>query len=241
VSAYVKVAASYLEALISSSQSRFDLWVRILRSLGSETVAEIGVWKGDFANAILLHCEAIRRYYMIDPWAHLSDWDKPLNVDAASFERVRDEAIAKTAFAAAKLTILRGRTSAVIEQIPDASLDFGYVDGDHTLRGITIDLIKLLPKMKEGGIIGGDDFAPTWKHGFRFEPTLVFPFAVYFAEAMNLPIVAMPHRQFLIQKTRNSSFSFVDMVGTYTSVSMKELLTGEDRLAAPEGSDDDAE
>jgi hypothetical protein len=49
--------------------------------------------------------------------------------------------------------VLRGRTRELINQIPDDSLDFAYIDGDHTLRGITIDLVRLLPKMREGGVI----------------------------------------------------------------------------------------
>jgi hypothetical protein len=112
----------------------------------------------------------------------------------------------------------------VIDQIPDGSLDFAYIDGDHTLRGITIDLIRLLPKVKEGGIIGGDDFVNTpWQHDTRFEPTLVCPFAVYFAEAVSLPIMAMPHKQFMIRKSREASFSFVDLTGAYSDLSLNKL------------------
>jgi hypothetical protein len=101
------------------------------------------------------------------------------------------------------------------------------MDGDHTLRGITIDLIKVLPKVKEGGLIGGDDFASNpWQHDLRFEPTLVCPFAIYFAEAHNLPIVALPFKQFLIQKRAGSSFSFTDTTGEYRDFSLNKLPTG---------------
>ena len=216
--------ATKLGPLVIKSTTRFDLWVRILRLTGAEVLAEVGVWRGDFARAILIDCDAVSRYYMIDPWRHLLDWNKPLNVDAATFEEARIEALEKTSFAAAKRIVLRGRTCEVVDQIPDESLDFVYIDGDHTLRGITIDLLRLLPKVREGGMIGGDDFSNTWKRGFRFEPTLVFPFAVHFAEAMDLPIVAMPHKQFMIQKTRERSFSFVDFTGAYSDVSLRDLL-----------------
>jgi len=112
----------------------------------------------------------------------------------------------------------------VIDEIPDQSLDFAYIDGDHTLRGITLDLIQLLPKIKDGGLIGGDDFVnKPWQHGSAYEPTLVCPFAVYFAEAMRLPFVALPHKQFLIQKAADASFSFVDLTGTYSDLSLKKL------------------
>jgi len=119
---------------------------------------------------------------------------------------------------------LRGRTKDIVDEIPDESLDFAYIDGDHTLRGITIDLIKLLPKMKKNGLIGGDDFITTpWQHDIDFEPTLVCPFSIYFAEAMDLPIIALPFNQFLIQKRDNASFSFIDITGDYNDVSLNKL------------------
>ena len=103
---------------------------------------------------------------MIDPWAHLPNWNKPFNVDDLTFEEVYAEALRKTDFAASRRIVLRGRTSAVIDEVPDQSLDFAYIDGDHTLRGITLDLIQVLPKIKDGGLIGGDDFVnKPWQHG----------------------------------------------------------------------------
>jgi len=30
-------------------------------------MAEVGVYEGDFARAILQNCESIKKYYMIDP------------------------------------------------------------------------------------------------------------------------------------------------------------------------------
>ena len=110
--------------------------------------------------------------------------------------------------------MLRGTTAEVASQIPDGSLDLVYVDGDHTLRGITIDLLTMLPKVRPGGMIGGDDyFADPWHHGAKYEPTLVCPFALYFAEAMHLPFVALPFRQFLILN-EPTGFSFTNLPGS---------------------------
>ena len=218
---------SFLSPLTSAS-SRVDLWTRVIRQAGARRMVEIGVWKGDFARDILGSCASIERYYMIDPWASLPDWNKPFNVTPQVFDEVHAEAMAKTAFAADRITVLRGRTRDVIDQIPDGSLDFAYIDGDHTLRGITIDLIRLLPKMREGGLIGGDDFINTpWQHDIRFEPTLVCPFSIYFAEAMDLPIVALPHSQFLIQRRTGAGFRFIDTTGQYGDVSLNKAPPGQ--------------
>lgn len=210
--------------LVIDAVSRIQLWGRVLSAANAKTMAEVGVWKGDFAKLVLEQCKFIERYYMIDPWAKLPDWNKPFNVDTEIFEDVYAEAMNKTAFASSKIVVLRGRTKEVIDEIPDESLDFAYIDGDHTLRGITIDLIKLLPKIKKDGFIGGDDFTPNpWQHDLRFEPTLVCPFSIYFAEAMDLPIVALPFNQFLIQKRTDIPFAFVDYTGKYSDISLNKL------------------
>jgi hypothetical protein len=113
-----------------------------------------------------------------------------------------------------------------LQVVPDASarslLDFAYIDGDHTLRGITIDLIRVYPKVRLNGWIGGDDFSRTvWQHHTRFEPTLVFPFALYFAEAVGARIYALPSSQFLIQKANRHPFAFVDLTGCYGDTSLR--------------------
>jgi hypothetical protein len=108
--------------------------------------------------------------------------------------------------------------------VPDGALDLAYVDGDHTLRGITVDLIKVFPKVRAGGWIGGDDLSPSiWQHDREFEPTLVFPFAVHFAEAVDARIYALPHKQFLIEKAA-TGFELIDLTGRYGSVDLRDQL-----------------
>lgn len=204
--------------------NRLTLWVNFLKEIKPLRVAEIGVWKGDFAAKILRECEFIEEYIMVDPWAQLPDWNKPYNVETKKFNNIYNEAMQKTSFASKKIKILRGRTKDVIQEIEDESLDFIYIDGDHTLRGITIDLIKLFPKVKQGGYIGGDDFIPNlWHHSIEYEPTLVCPFAIYFAEAMELPIQALQHRQFVIKKDHSLGFSFTDKTGHYSNIALNQV------------------
>jgi predicted O-methyltransferase YrrM len=211
------------QQIFSDAKSRGQLWNRILDSANVKTMVEVGVWKGEFAKQILKNCNSIQRYYMIDPWANLPDWNKPANVKSEVFEDIYAEAIQNTEFASSKIKVLRGRTIEVIDEIEDDSLDFAYIDGDHTLRGITIDLIRILPKVKRDGLIGGDDFINNpWQHKMRFEPTLVCPYSIYFAEAMDFPIIAMPFSQFLIQKRVGGSFSFIDTTGKYGDLSLNK-------------------
>jgi len=206
---------------------RLELSERLLKRIQPETFAEIGVWKGEFAERALQTCESIRRYYMVDPWATLPDWNKPYNVAEAIFDDVYEEALSRTKFASQKIAVLRGRTKDVIDRIRDESLDAVYIDGDHTLRGITIDLLRLYPKVKRNGYILGDDFTATpWQHDSRYEPTMVCPFSIYFAEAMDIPIVALPFNQFVMQKRDDLSFYFRDIPGLYSDISLNKFPSG---------------
>lgn len=219
----MKFEDEQFQDIVLYSTSRLQIWSRFMKLADVKTMVEVGVWEGDFAKDLLEECGFIERYYMIDPWANLPDWNKPFNVDTEKFDDIYADAMKKTAFASEKITVLRGRTKEVIDDIPDDSLDFAYVDGDHTLRGITIDLIKLFPKIKEGGFIGGDDFTNNpWQHDVNFEPTLVCPFSIFFAEAMDLPIIALPFNQFLIQKKQDTCFSFIDTTNSYGDISLNK-------------------
>ena len=221
----------FLRDCTSNYPSRADLWVEFARRAHVARMAEIGVYKGDFAAILLDHCPAIEKYYMLDPWRHLDDWNKPANENDETLSAYFERAKANTDFASHRRVILRGKTTEVIDRIPDADLDFAYIDGDHTLKGIAIDLIRVYPKVKMAGFIGGDDFSPTiWQHNTGFEPTLVCPFAVYFAEAVGATIYALPNSQFCMQKTSGGNFSFVDLTGRYCDLTLRNQILPEKSL-----------
>jgi Methyltransferase domain len=228
ISAQTFALKQLLMTCISKSQSRVDLWAEFIMSTGAQRMAEIGVYRGDFAADVLRRCKCLTAYYMIDPWRHLNDWNKPANHDDAVLEEFFRETKAKTDFAASKRLILRGKTTEVIEQITDGELDFAYIDADHTLKGIAIDLIRVYPKVRTGGFLGGDDFTiSVWEHNTSFEPTLVFPFAVYFAEAVGATIYALPYSQFCLHKTSGTQFSFVDLTGKYNDLGLRNQFSPE--------------
>jgi hypothetical protein len=140
------------------------------------------------------------------------------------------EALRRTDFAAERRHVLRGRSIEVLDQVPDQSLDFAYIDSDHSLRGITVDLLNILPKMRPSSWIGGDDFEPSvWQHSSRYEPTFVFPYAVYFAEAIGARIYAIGFNQFLISvpgpgNERSREAVFIDRTGRYGAADVAAAL-----------------
>ncbi len=213
---------SRLIECVRNSASRQELWSNFINAYELKKVIEIGVYRGDFAAHLLSTSEIIELYYMLDPWKRLDNWNKPANKDDKTFESFYNETLQKTEFAAAKRKILRGKTTEVLDQVDDRSLDFAYIDGDHTLRGITIDLVSILPKIRNGGWLAGDDFCSNiWQHSFEYEPTLIFPMAVYFAEAISARIFALPYNQFLIEKNDEGVFEFIDLTGRYKDTTLR--------------------
>jgi predicted O-methyltransferase YrrM len=208
----------------STGSCREDIWSQIIQLLQAKDVLELGVLRGAFAERILRDCQSITRYYMLDPWRHLDDWNKPANVDQPTFDDIYALAMARTDFARERRIVLRGRTTEIIDEISDASLDVAYIDGDHTLRGIAIDLIRTYPKIRPGGILGGDDYTRTiWQHADNFEPTLVCPFAAYFAESQGAPLVILPHNQFAIIKPSQPGCDF-RVIDTTQSYGVRSLF-----------------
>jgi predicted O-methyltransferase YrrM len=214
-----------LRKCMAASRSRLEFWTEFIQCTGVQRMAEIGVYRGDFAAFLLQQCQDLTRYYMIDPWRHLNDWNKPANQADLVFSEFFQETKAKTEFAAAKRLFLRGKTTEVIDKIADGELDLAYIDADHTLKGITIDMTRVYPKVRVGGFLGGDDFSRSiWEHKTSFEPTLVFPYAVYFAEAVGATIYALPYSQFVIQKPASPQFAFVDLTGQYSTLGLQQQM-----------------
>lgn len=119
----------------------------MINCIDVQNLVEIGVYRGEFSEKILRICEGIKKYYMLGPWRNLANWDEPANVDDSTFNEYFDEAMRVTEFASKKRVVLRGKTTEIIDEIADNSLDFSYIDGHHTFRGVTIDLIKVFQKV----------------------------------------------------------------------------------------------
>lgn len=216
-----------IESSARTATTREGLWCSLVSGLSVVTAVELGVQRGIFASAVLAACPGIETYYMVDPWRYLEGWLKPANKTDAECAAFKRAALAATEFASGRRIILEGTTLEVRTRIPDDSIDFAYVDGDHTLRGITLDLLSIWPKLRHGALLGGDDFSETiWQHRPEFEPTLVFPMAVHFAEAMGCIIYGLPLNQFaiVVDKSGTGTFQFVDLTGKYARTDLRQYI-----------------
>ncbi len=99
-------------------------------------ICELGVYNGDFSRE-LLRIFRPAKFYLID-----------LNI-AAIHGDVRSHP---------QVTAKQGLSWEMLADLPDHSLDYLYVDADHSADGVRNDILVAHQKVKEGGIIQFNDY-----------------------------------------------------------------------------------
>lgn len=137
---------------------RHDL-VTLAREMNWRRGAEIGVWKGAFSAALLAENPQLH-LLCVDPWRSYPAWRDGKNHDDANADRVMEQAYQKAlkTLASYACTIVRKPSAEAADDVPDGSLDFVYVDGNHVYDAVTEDLTRWAPKVKPGGVIAGHDY-----------------------------------------------------------------------------------
>ena len=169
-----------------------ETWQRIsLHSVG----VEIGVWRGDTSEKFLRRA---RHLFLVDSWsvipyehsdehgsyeAYLDRYARMVGSRdprdfQAYYDRVHDSVAAR--FYGQPVTIRRMPSAEFFASCEPASVDWVYVDGDHSYEGCKRDLEGSLVIVRPGGTIFGDDYTNkpgvrravdefVAQHGFEFE------------------------------------------------------------------------
>lgn len=128
--------------------------------------AEIGVFSGVMSRE-LLKADPALSLMMVDSWegqgqayaGDSGDWHATLTQDA------QDEFLRQTrkrvAFAGDRAQIIRKRSTEALTDIADQSLDFVFIDADHSYHGCKADIAGWFAKVKPGGWLGGHDYQNT--------------------------------------------------------------------------------
>ncbi len=135
---------------------------RLLRRLPRHAAcAELGVWKGGFSRMILEQCEP-ETLHLVDPW--MLDPSHPDRMyggseaaTQADMDAIHDD-VCREFGNRANVVIHRGRSSDVLKSLPNASLDWIYIDGDHSYEAVLEDIELGMQKVKPGGLVVGDDY-----------------------------------------------------------------------------------
>lgn len=128
--------------------------------------AEIGVFAGELAQRLLQRLDL--SLYLVDSWAvanpdsqYAKSGDFHAQLRRSEQEHFYTLAKEMTSFAGGRATILRKPSVEAAADIPDGSLDFVFIDADHSYEGCKADIEAWAPKVKLGGLIAGHDYENT--------------------------------------------------------------------------------
>lgn len=126
--------------------------------------AEIGVLNGNTSFRIL-GARKLLTLYMIDPWvapkpgsSYFKSGDDNALKPAKAHEAAYKKTVERVIFAGNRAIIMRMFSKEAAREIKDSSLDFVFIDGNHSYDGVSKDIKLWLPKIKKGGFIAFHDY-----------------------------------------------------------------------------------
>lgn len=134
-------------------QGSRDNLPRFLKEKGYKIGAEVGVYKGEFSE---LFCKEGLTHFAIDPW-------KAFNGQGRTQQRQerQDFIFEHTKRVLGKYpncTIIRKTSMDALADFADESLDYVYLDGDHSFMPVAEDIFHWEKKVRKGGVVSGHDY-----------------------------------------------------------------------------------
>ena len=130
------------------------------------TGVEIGTFRGINAHTILAFLN-IKKLYLIDPYLQYDDYVEAWIPEHSQTDFNEDYAIAKKRLSKSKDKIrfikMKADEAIMLSGLIPDNLDFVYIDGNHAYEYVKKDIELYYPKIKQGGILGGDNFEVEFK------------------------------------------------------------------------------
>jgi hypothetical protein len=132
----------------------------LLNKLSYSSGIELGVFKGEFSKVILNNWSGT--LYLIDVWRPLpvEEYDDVSNNQYHS--NAYSDVIKNIKEYEDRAFMLRMGSKDAIKIFEDQSLDFIYIDANHTYESVKEDIELWYPKIKIGGMISGHDYVPQY-------------------------------------------------------------------------------
>ncbi len=133
--------------------TREDL-ARLLKELEFKTGAEIGVSSGNFSK-ILCENNTFTKLYCVDSWTTTKGYREEGKGEHTMIKRYET---AKAQLANYPCELIRKTSMEAVVSFQPNSLDFVYIDADHTFDYVMQDIIEWTKVVKPGGIVSGHDY-----------------------------------------------------------------------------------
>ncbi len=135
----------------------YDLLPQLINKYNLKIGAEVGVFMGSHCKRIL-ETTQVEKLYGVDPYVN---YDDPTNIMMSNnyFELFFHKVIDKLSVFKNRFELVRDFSNHGARLFQDESLDFIFLDANHTYVAVKEDLELWWPKLKVGGIMAGDDYA----------------------------------------------------------------------------------
>ena len=140
----------------ASWRTGYDAFPAVLNKLGLKRGVEIGVAFGGHSEAILQNTN-VTKLYAVDSYKHRPEYDDPMNLPQPVFDRLYQRTGERLGTFSDRVAQIRLDSIEAAAQI-DETLDFVYLDADHSETGVLADLCAWASKVRVGGVIAGHDY-----------------------------------------------------------------------------------
>lgn len=146
-----------------------------LNNLGFKKGAEVGSFKGYFSNTIMNSWSG--NLYMVDVWRPLSKEEYDDSSNHQEHKEAYSDAMNSIKGFEDRCFMLRMKSEYATELFQDGSLDFVYIDANHSYEGVKLDISLWYPKVKSGGLVCGHDYLPSdmYKDNIKDIPLYLYP------------------------------------------------------------------
>lgn len=134
---------------------------------------EVGVARGALSWRLLASNRALF-LYLVDPWAEVATDSAYRTTDdthacqsQAEHEANRAATMEKIAPFAGQYEVLRMTSADAATQFDHDSLDFVFIDADHSYEGCRSDIDLWIPKLKDGAVLSGHDYRNERNYGVQ--------------------------------------------------------------------------
>lgn len=127
----------------------------IINKLGPKvTGLELGVWYGTNMGHLLEECPNIKMLYGVDPYRPYQDWNR--YIDESMMKAAQDSALSIVSNFPDRAMVLKMTSAEARSKI--RTLDFIFIDGDHSFERCYEDLNLWYDSVRPGGLFAGHDF-----------------------------------------------------------------------------------
>lgn len=174
---------------------------KLFNELGFRSGAEIGVLEGEYSE-ILVKANPNLKLFSIDPWVPHRGYTDFTRKE--TFAKALEKA--RTRLSQYNSEIVQKFSLDAVRDFPDESLDFVYIDSDHSFQSCTNDIVEWSKKVRQGGIISGHDYLkyekPTNIHVYEVvngytEAYNIRPWFVLAAKTIVNGVIAAEERTYL--------------------------------------------